>query len=250
VATASISEEKIDIGRVVQRGFTSMGRHIAPFFIVALLLGGLPTFLIYFFLLKNVETGDATMFVSPVYWLGTLVSMILGYLLQATLVRSSILDLSGRDPEIGPSLVHALKMILPITGLVILSAIVVGIGFLLLIVPGVIAYLMLIVALPALVEERRGVIDSMQRSRTLTAGSRARIFLLLLLFGVAYFIIATVIGVPFAAVGTSVIAIALGQAVVAALVALMGAAMLASLYVELRTVKEGATTEGLAAIFE
>jgi hypothetical protein len=39
-------------------------------------------------------------------------------------------------------------------------------------------------------------------------------------------------------------------AVVSALTALLVAAMLAALYVELRTVKEGATVESLAAIFD
>lgn len=249
MATAAVTDTKIDIGQVVQRGFATIGRHAAPYLGLALLLGGLPTFLMYAFLLKGVEAGGSATFLVPSYAVSSIVSMILGYLLQAAIVRSSILDLSGRDPEIGASLVEALQLILPIVGVVILSGILVGIGFMLLIVPGIIVYIMLIVAVPALVEERQGVIASMKRSRALTAGSRGRIFLLLLLFLVVYFIVAAVIGIFIGVTATNPIIYALGQALLAALVSLIVAAMLASLYVELRTVKEGATTEGLAEIF-
>ena len=41
-----------------------------------------------------------------------------------------------------------------------------------------------------------------------------------------------------------------GDAVIAIVSTLVMSAMTAALYVELRTVKEGATTEGLAAIFD
>ena len=250
MATAAFSEENIDIGRVVQRGFQTIGRHAAPFLGLALLLGALPAFLLSMFLVGDPAAVGMATFLAPSYWLTLLVTMIAGYVLQATLVRASILDLSGRDPDIGGSVSVALKLLLPMIGVAILSSILIGIGALLLVVPGVIVYLMLIVTVPALVEERRGVIESMQRSRALTKGSRGRIFLLMLLFIVAYFIVNMVMGFVFGIAGLGALTVAaLVQAVSGGLVALLMAAMLASLYVELRTVKEGATTEGLAEIF-
>ncbi|HEX8257701.1 MAG TPA: hypothetical protein VF589_08700 [Allosphingosinicella sp.] len=243
-------DAKIDMGRVVSRGFQVIGRHALPFIGLALLLGVLPTFLTYRFLIGNLEIG-AAMFLSPFYWLSTLISLICTYLLQATLVRSSILELSGRGPDVGGSLAMAVKLLLPMIGIAILTTMIVGIGMMLLVVPGIIAYIMLIVAVPVLVEERNGVIGSMQRSRALTKGSRWRILVLLLLFGIIYFAVSMLATFALGAIGigSALDAMAVVQSLTGGIVALIVGAMLASLYVELRTVKEGATPDGLADIF-
>ena len=74
---------------------------------------------------------------------------------------------------------------------------------------------------------------------------------LLLLFILVYFILAALLGFLVVSIGfENVIAQSVIQGLTAAITALLVAAMLASLYVELRTVKEGATTESLATIFE
>ncbi len=251
MATAYASEEKIDIGRVVQRGFQSIGGHALAVVGLALLLVSLPQFLVYSMFPREPAAITAGYFLSFSYWLPLIVSVISGFILQATLVRMAILDLSGRQPDVGKSLVAALKLLLPMIGLAILSTIIVGLGFLLLIVPGIIAYIMLIVTVPVLVEERAGVIGSMKRSAELTKGSRLRIFLLLILFFVAYlaitFVATFLLGFGFSDALTVGIVV---QSATAGATALLVAAMLASLYVELRTVREGATPEGLAAIFE
>jgi hypothetical protein len=255
MATKVLSNESIDIGRVIQRGIRTISRHGLVFAALALLLGGVPTYLTQTFLVGNL-TGEGAgapfaVFLSPGYWGSILVTMICGYVLQATLVRASILDLSGRDPDIGQCLVEALKLILPMIGLAIMTSIICGIGFVLLFVPGIIFYLMLIVAVPVLVEERSGVIESMQRSRQLTKGSRGRIFLLLLLFVLAYLLVSAVFGFVGGIFGSGSMAmIALTGSLASSIVGLLISALLASLYVELRTIKEGATPEGLAAIFD
>jgi hypothetical protein len=247
---ASGFERKIDVGRTLQRGFETIGRHVLVYSGLAILLGGLPGFLTNYAQLHSDAASDMT-FTSLYPLGGILIGWLCGSLLQATLVRSAILDLSGRPADIGGSLVVALQLILPMIGLTILSTILTGIGFILLIVPGVIAYIMLSVAVPVLVEERLGVIGSMSRSAELTEGSRWRIFGLLAIFLLFYLAAAALFGGVAYFVGADTIA---GQAIVngglGSVVALMLAAMLASLYVELRTVKEGATTEGLAAIFD
>jgi hypothetical protein len=190
-----------------------------------------------------------SMMTSPVYWLGVLITVIAGFLLQAAIVRASIEDLQGQPVQMVPNLVEALKLLLPMIGLAILSSIAIGIGLVLLIIPGIIIYLMLIVAVPTLVEERKGVIGSMQRSAELTKGSRLRILLLLIIFFVAYIVLSMVVGLFGLVAMSSPVLFGLIQAVLGTVVGLLAAAMIASLYVELRTVKEGATTESLGAIF-
>jgi uncharacterized membrane protein len=120
------------------------------------------------------------------------------------------------------------------------------VGMLLLVVPGIIILLMWSVAVPSYVEERAGVVASLKRSRELTKGSRWKILGL-------YVVMLTIIVL----IQMLVVAI-LGQAGTLAIVAAMltsavfgtlFAAMIASLYVELRQVKDGATPDRLAEVF-
>lgn len=258
MATRIDTDGRIDIGSVVQRGFAVIGRHWAAFLLLALLFGGVPSFLTQFLLLAESEGGNVGQ-TAIMYFPTLLFSVLAGYMLQAIVVRSVILDLSGRPADYGGSLAAALRLILPMIGLSIVSSVAIGLGMLLLIVPGVILYVMWIVAVPVLIEEQAGVIGSLGRSADLTKGSRWRIFALLLLFAIAWVIIWTVVGFAFGIaltptgmsdlMGLSTTA-GLLSAASATIVGVLASAMLASLYVELRTVKEGASTDTLAAVFE
>lgn len=246
-------QENIDIGRVIQRGLSAIGSNIPGFALLALLLAGMPNFAMYYVLLSRAGLVVANP-LDPNYW-GTyglllLVTMFAGYLLQAALMRSVILHLDGRPADIGGSLTTALGLILPMIGLTIVSGIAIMLGLVLLIVPGVMLYVMWIVAVPVLVEERRGVFGSLSRSAELTKGSRWYVFGLLVLLLIFSSVVSAAAGLlNFGDPLVSVIPFAATNAVVAAVYGLVIAAMLASLYYELRTVKEGATTDSLASIF-
>jgi len=256
---AGASDNKIEIARVISRGFETLGRQIGPLLAMTLLLSAVPVFITQYLLLDSVGADAASgadpvaavnMVASPFYWLSVLAMILSGYLLQGALVRATILDQTGRPVDIGGSIGLALRLLLPMIGLAILSSIIIGIGFVLLIVPGVIAYLMLSVSVPVLVEERRGVIDSMSRSRALTKGSRLRILLVLILVLLIYFVISAILGMLLLAVARDS---AIGGAVLAALTTALSsmvmAVLFASLYIELKTVKEGTTMDSLAEIF-
>jgi hypothetical protein len=247
----------IDIGNVVSRGFRTLVKCFLPFFGAAAILSGIPGFFNQYTVVTYV--GDSPFYVTSLAIWSAGIGAILGYfLLQGFVVRSSILHMSGRDPDFAGSVVAALKLFLPMLGIAIVSGIVIMIGFLLLIVPGVMLYIILIVSVPALVEERRGVFGSMRRSRDLTRGSRWLILLLVILFYVASIIVSilfnTVAGVSMFGVAAGnmpdprIAGLAAGLS--SSLTGVFVAVMLASLYVELRTVKEGETTDTLAGIFE
>ena len=238
-----LPSDRIDIGRVVSRGFETLRRQIGPFLALSMLLAALPILIMQYLV---GDSADPT----PL-GLTWLVTMITGYLLQAALVRSSILDQNDRPVDMRESIAVAFRLLLPMIGLMILSWIMIGIGLVLLIVPGLIVYSVLIVSVPALVEERRGVIESMNRSRELTSGSRPRILLLVVLFFIFYAALEMIVPVLTGVLGSdTAITRALGAALISAVTAMFVAVMLASLYIELRTVKEGATTDSLASIFE
>jgi len=252
MATAAQSENRIEIGRTISRGFEAIGHHLPAYALVALLLAGLPGFLAtYLFLGEWSDAGDFGAFGSLSYLATLFLSMLTGALMQAIIMRSAILTLSGRPADIGASVAGAFRLILPLVGLSILTSLMIGIGLILLIVPGIIAWVALSVSVPVLVEEGRSVTESMERSADLTKGSRWRIFLLLLIFTFAYILLAAFVGGGAIALGWENGLLQAGaDAIIAALSGLLMAAMIAGLYVELRTVKEGATAETLASIFE
>jgi len=74
--------------------------------------------------------------------------------------------------------------ILPIFGLSLLVGIIIGLGFILLIIPGIIFSFGLILSTQVLVIEKKGIFESMQRSWTLTKGKRFRIFGFLFIIGI------------------------------------------------------------------
>lgn len=259
--------EKIDIGRVIGRGFEALRAHFFPFFAVAALLAGAPAFFMQYWMLTGAATADLDYILSLAYWapiLGSLLAtMVAGALLQGVLVRSTILTLSGREADLSHSVMLALRLLIPIVLVSIVIAVLTVIGFMFLIVPGVMIYCAFIVTVPALIEERRGIFGSMQRSRDLTRGSRKRVFVLLVVFWVFSVIISgllnAVSGVSPMGAGMSPngaypelpdpILAGTMAAIGSGLSSVIVAVLTAALYVELRTVKEGATTDDLAAIF-
>ena len=257
MATQAVSDGKIDIGRVIQRGFSTFGRQAGVLLVLALLLTAVPAIVLGLTVGRQMAaastdpTAALSMVSSPGYWVTILVNVLCSLLLQASVVRASILDLRSERVDIASNLIEALKLLLPMIGLSILTTLIVGIGFVLLIVPGIIALLYLSVSVPVLVSERLGVTGSMSRSGELTKGTRGRIFLLFLIIGVIYIAVGMVSGLiatPMMLSGSLTVAVIL-QSIIGAVSSLISAVMVASLYVELRMVKENVSEQGLAAIF-
>ncbi|HYI47701.1 MAG TPA: hypothetical protein VEX35_04475 [Allosphingosinicella sp.] len=263
MASAPPPQAKVDVGRVIGRGFEALKSNFLGFFATALLLAGLPAFLTQYLVLSAIEPMDPAFVFSPVFWGGAaggiFVTVFAGALLQGVLVRSTILHLSGRDVDLGASVLFGLRLILPIIGVTICVGVLVTLGLVLLIFPGVMIYCALIVSIPALVEERRGVFGSIGRSRELTRGSRWQVFLLLVLFWIFSSIISAILGavtgvtMGISSLGTPVmpdpILAGTVSALTGSLTAVIVAVVLAALYVELREVKEGATPGDLADVF-
>jgi hypothetical protein len=185
MATEAGEDRELDIGRVIERGFAVIGRHFLPLTALVLALSAAPQAALQYQFQVDVRAG-IPVFASPYYWGSMAVSMIMGSLVQATLVRASIRDLRGKDPDFPGSVAEAVMLIPALVGISFLSGLMIGVGMILLIVPGVIAILELIVSVPALVHERLGVVGSMTRSRDLTKGSRWPIFLLVVLGALAF----------------------------------------------------------------
>ena len=188
--------------------------------------------------------------------LGMLLYLVGYYLLQGMMLKAAINGFSGKSTPLGAAFNVGLRSALPLFALGILAGLGMGLGFILLIVPGVILAVMWIVVAPVLVAERRGIFESFSRSAELTKGHRWAVLGLLAIYMVLSWLISAVVaGIVLAAVGLNPggpppAYMMIINFVVNTLAAVVAAAGTASIYYELRTIKEGAGAEELASVFD
>ncbi len=188
-------------------------------------------------------------------WVLMALGLLSGYWLQAALVYGTISTMRGRSPGMGETFSKSLGALAAVVVLGIVISILVGIGFVLIIVPGVILMVMFFVAIPAAVVERGGIGASLTRSRELTAGHRWGILALIIVMGILMVLAALVIGMVF-----GVGAAAAGEAIsgpglwinqlFSMLIGGVWATLIAVAYHDLRVAKEGGGTEQIAQAFD
>jgi len=234
-------QETVDVGRVLGRGLTALRDNFLPFLAVSLWLAGLPAFAVQYW-----TRSDWAALGNLLIW------FIANVLLQGVLVRSTVLHLSGRDADVGASALLAVRLLPLLLVLSVLLSLMIGIGLVLLIVPGLMIYCATIVAVPALIEERSGIFGSIGRSRALTRDSRWQIFglaVLLWIFGTVVQNLAARIADLAATAPADPLAAGVAIGIGTSLSTMIGAVVVAALYVELREVREGASTSELADVF-
>jgi len=257
-----VEDRRMSIARVFGRAFSTIGSNPVTMFSIAFLFSGLPGAMIaYGAELVQMpmleELGGGAM---VAIMIGTLLlTMVFGTITQGALVRATIAYSEGRRASFGESVMAGLVVVLPLIALGILLVLGVGLGLLLLTVPGVMLYIIWSVASPALVAERSGVFAAFGRSRFLTRGARWKIFALQLVIIIFYWLASAALGVTFVAIYGIDGMVTLGQsqplwylalnAVLQTVIAAVWCTLQTSLYVELRDWKEGPDSEALADIF-
>jgi len=252
------------VGRVFERAFAAVRTNPAVILGLALVVGAIPNLLMTYVVVQlGMASTEAVVAgqISPAGFAAAalfsgIISMVIGALVQGALTRATISATEGTRVSFGDSLATSLRVVLPLIGLAIVSAIGVGLGMLLLIVPGIILALMWSVAVPVLVAERRGVFESLGRSSDLAKGAKGRIFGIFIVVFIAYAIASAVLGV----VGLSGYNAAnasggltpmnlIGSVVAGTLLNAAWGTIQPALYVELRQWKEGTSVEALEAVF-
>jgi hypothetical protein len=177
-------------------------------------------------------------------------SVLVPPICAAIILHAAFQDLRGRPVQMGLSIAIALGRILPLLVLAILAALGEIAGFVLLIFPGMFLMVAWSVAIPVCILEQRGPSASLARSYELTEGNRWK------LFGVyALLIIVAMLGAGAIAAGVAAVwpqDVIGGMAVVAlwmGIVDAFQAVLIAVIYRELRTAKEGVDIEQIAAVF-
>jgi hypothetical protein len=247
---------KIDMGKVIGETFQVLGRNLGPFLVLAVILVGVPGVVLG--LLSKQFVTDLRPTSNPLYWTFAVGRGFFGLILQAAIIYGVVNDLNGRKALLIDSLRVALRVFLPLVAIGILSALAVGLGMILLIVPGVILLLAWSVTVPVYVMEERGIIETFGRSAALTRDNRWRILGIYLLLGFAFMIINFIImaifgassffsgGVASMAFMTTVIA----APIIAVISALVTSTLISTLYVELRRLKDGTAAADLGAVFD
>ncbi len=132
----------------------------------------------------------------------------------------------------------AMPVIMPLIGVGLLSGLAIGIGFILLIIPGLVLLTIWAVVAPVVVIERSGVMPAFGRSRELVRGSGFQVFRVI----AVAFIITFVVGIILATVATAIANGPLIRIVFSAIASTFTApiqALVASvLYFRLRTIRE------------
>ncbi|GAA0324420.1 hypothetical protein GCM10009087_38410 [Sphingomonas oligophenolica] len=257
----------MSIGRVFNRAFSTLGGNPVTVFGISFVFGALPSLLLNYGTrnLGYTQQGFATGAISPAIFFGTtivtaLLTLFFSMLTQGALVRTTAAFSEGRNASFGESAMAGVRAAVPLFLLGILMGLGLALGFVLLIVPGIILYLMWAVAAPALVEERTGVFGAFDRSSFLTKGARWKIFALGLIMMLIYWLFAAAIGLILVAIygvqgladsmrqGPS-IAWVLVSGVMSTILTAILTTIHTSLYVELRNWKDGPASEKLADIF-
>ena len=235
------------VGNVLGRGFVIWFRNLIPFCVLTLLVYS-PLIIYTAAVLQTDPTEEAL----TTYWY---VNMFASFCLQpiaaGALIYGVFQQLRGKTAGILDCMRAGLARMWPVLGVGLLVGLFVAIGFILLIVPGIILYCRYWVAIPVAVVERPGVGASLSRSALLTQGHKGGVFLILLLLGIIHIVsdvlieqsilgdsIETISPYLWAVLGTN---IGLGS---------IGAVMQAVGYHDLRAAKEGIGIEELTKVFE
>lgn len=240
-------EHEFTVGQVLSKSFDVFSKNF-PFMLMVALLASLPMSLI----MMVPESVGLTL-------LAQLVNNLMALVVQGVAVYGVFQHLTGRKVSFTESLSVAFGRLFMLVLISLAVGFLTGIGFLLLIVPGVIVYLMLWVAVPVAIVEKGGVGHALERSRDLTTGYRLRILILSLVVGIIY---AAVFGI-WAALASMLAAAGLMPGTVSHSLAtlpvnLLTIGLASSLmsvvvtvgYFTLRHDVEGVATEDLAAVFE
>ena len=248
MSMAAGTARRLDIGKVLSDGLGAAARNFGPFFLLALLLQGVPSALLtYGQLMAKANAGFGIFAI-----LGGAATLVTVPMLQGALIYGTMRDLDGRPASITECMTVGRRHWLMLLGLAILSTLAVGLGLVLLIVPGVLLALRWAVAGPLVVLEGRGIQEAMGRSADLTRDRRWSIFLLGLIFLGLLMVVEfalTAVGAVFYGLANSSQVSTLLSPAVNMCTSLLVYPIATALFRELRGDQEGGDPEVLAEVF-
>ncbi len=194
------------------------------------------------------DGGAIAQYVLSVFGIG-LLWMLLSVLCQAIILYGAFEQMRGTSFAVGESVKRGLARFFPILGVILCMAFGAGFASILFFVPGIIVYLMWLVAVPVCIVEERGPMASLGRSRELTRGSRWKLFGIVMVIAVASWLVQLIVQFVFLAAAGKLLA-ALATFLCSALIAAYRSILGAVVYHDLRVAREGIDIDRIAAVFD
>ena len=170
------------------------------------------------------------------------------YWFQGMVVEAAQDILDGRRDHTVGSLLRSVTPVLgPLIVVGILAGIAIGIGLILLIVPGLFLLTIWAVVAPVVVLERKSAFESFGRSRELVRGNGWQVFGVIVVLFLLQLIVTQVVQAIADGISDSFASYAVADLIVRLLVAPLSALAAAVLYFELRGRKEGADADAVTA---
>jgi uncharacterized membrane protein len=243
-SAAAFAQGDFRVGHVISRSFALLFRHFLMFFLITL---------VAFSPLLLLRQGSEAAATDPAQALITLgigfvLLMVLSMFSSAIILHGTFQDMRNRPINLLESLKVAFRRLLPLLALGLIESVLLILGLILLIVPGLILYTMWLVAVAACVVERTGPWRSLRRSQQLTKGHRWKIFGLFLLLLVLSLVNPLLQLVLNATAGAT--AAAIGNAIWTAIGSAFSSVVIAVAYYDLRVAKEGIDIEQIASVFD
>jgi len=244
---ANTFEGGFRVGRVLSRAVSVFSRRFPTFFIVTLVAAS-PLILMPMASPKPDTDPAQASLLAGITLVLFIVLLMLSMVSAAVVLHGTFQDMRQRPVSLIESLKVGLRRFLPLTGLAFLASLLTLLGFVLLVIPGLILYTMWFVAVAACVVERTGPCASLRRSQDLTKGHRWKIFGLVVLILLLSFV-NPILQMPLKAAGGETVAL-IFTLIWTSLGSIFSSIVAAVTYYDLRAAKEGLDIEQIASVFD
>ena len=234
------------LGEVITRSWTILSRHLLTFLGLVAVTEAVPVLISAKISPMLTAPGGIANNVLLTIALA-LIGVMFSALSQAVVVFATFQDLRGAQVDAWESFRIGLARVIPVIIVSILMGIIVGVGIILLLVPGLIALAGFSVALPACVVERDGPIASLSRSFELTRGHWWPILGVAVSLVVINLIVSAAIRAALPSLGLPVTIVTWVWSV---FFTSYNSVYAANLYHDLRAVKDGIGIEQIASVFD
>jgi len=236
------------IGDVILRTWNILSRHFLTFALLVGIAELLPLVLTLLFAEGSAIPGNFRVSALAIGAGIGFLQFVLTSFAQAIVVFAAFQDLRGRPVKAIESLRHGLSRLFPVLVASVLTGLLIAVGAILCLIPGLVALTAMAVVLPACVVERLGPIESMSRSADLTTGHRWPI----LAVGVAWLVVVMVVtgAIEAAMPGVATLPVQLLTWTWQVISATFSSVYAAILYHDLRAVREGIGIDEIASIFD
>lgn len=210
-----------------------------PVFVVSLIVG--PGSVAHGHAADSAELADARSSELAGQFSVGILAFIAQYLLAGAAAYAALRGLAGHKTGFADAVVGGLRRLLPVVDSGFVAGILVGIGFLLLVVPGLVLTCVLYAAVPAALAERLDVTASLGRSRDLTRGRRVPILAVMLASLLPMMGVGIVLPILLAGTGRTIALLVGAHAQL--IFGLFGGVCMAVAYHDLRVEKDAVTPE-------